>query len=143
MADPDLQAAQTRLADRLRGIVDLMLALVQNRLSLIGSEVEVRVRDLLGVLALGAMALLFAAMALMFGAMGVIAALWETHRIAAVLGVTFFFLLCAGGCAAWAHRTLNLTPSLFALTRQELEADRQQWAHRHPETQGSDHVDAA
>lgn len=113
-----------RLLQRLQGVIDLVIALVQNRLALLGTECEALVWRLLSAVARGAAALLLLAFGLFFGAALLVAAFWDEHRLLALAGVSLAFLLAGAGCWWSAVRQLNAHGGLFSLTLQELELDR-------------------
>lgn len=100
------------------------LALVRTRVELATlefSEHRDRARTMLVLLGVAGFAFAFAAMS---ATALVVVYFWETYRIAALVGVTLFYLL-VGVIAIWrlsVHRRTD--PPAFATTLAELELDR-------------------
>ncbi len=79
------------LFDSLRSMLATLVAMAQTRVELFGTELEEEVHRVVA-LAVGAMLVLaFANLALLFGAVVIIAAFWDTHRVAAVASVAAGF----------------------------------------------------
>ena len=107
-----------------RGLFTSAIGAVRTRLDLAAVEAEIfllrTLRILLWVVAAGACALL----ALVFAVVTVIAALWDTHRMAGLLGGTALFVVLAGtfGYVAW-HGLRRRRPILEG-TLAQLETDQ-------------------
>jgi uncharacterized membrane protein YqjE len=115
-------------AETLRGalarMADALLGLLRTRLELAAveyTEERGRVTTQVALLLAGVGCLLFA---LFFCATLVIVYFWDTHRLAAIIGVVVVFGV-AGGALLWRRAELASTsPSAFAVTLAELEKDR-------------------
>lgn len=88
-------SASTDLRATLRRLADQALELVQVRLALLGTELELEAQRLFAALLRGAAALLLFGMALLFGAALIVALLWEQRLWA----LAVLMLGCAG--AGW------------------------------------------
>jgi uncharacterized membrane protein YqjE len=87
------------LLESLRGLGTTLIAMAHTRVELFGTEIEEELHRVVA-LTVGAMFVLgLANLALLFSALIVIAACWDTHRVAAVAGVAAFF--CASTVVAY------------------------------------------
>lgn len=120
------------LSRRLRHLGDLALALVENRLALAATEIEVRLVLLQRMLAWGAVTALCLALGLQALALGVIVWFWDSHRIAAIAAVVAFFLAAGLGGFLALRRLLQTMPGLLEGSLEELRADRQQLSASSP-----------
>jgi uncharacterized membrane protein YqjE len=111
------------LLDSLRALLTTLVAMAHTRVELFGTEIEEEVRRVV-VLLLGGLAVLtLASLALLFSGLVVIAAYWDTHRLAATAGVAIgFFVLTAVSYFAVRARTRRRS-RLLASTLDELERD--------------------
>lgn len=110
----------------LRSVVRLcgtLLAMLQTRVELLTTEISEDVERGVRILLWGLVAVLAAVLALLLAGVTVIVYFWETHRIAAALGVTGAFLLLAAVAAALARARLHEKPRLLDATRTELMRD--------------------
>lgn len=112
------------LLEGLRGAADAGLALLSNRLELLGVElVEERVR-VLALLAYGAAALIALGAGMVFLAMFVTVLLWDSHRLL-TLGIFSALFLGAGTIALLTALGYARTKSsLFSASLAELRKDR-------------------
>lgn len=110
-----------------------MVAAAVTRGRLVGLElVEERERLLRRLVLLVAGALLLA-LAALFGGLLIVAALWDTHRVPAIVGTAIAFLV-AGGWLLWrASLSGRNGASPFAATLAAFEKDRE-WLTRHGES---------
>lgn len=117
------------LMQSLRNLAATALGAVQTRLALLVSEIEEERLRLVQLLVWGAAALLFLAFALLMFTFVIVAAFWDTHRVAAaaVLGVAY---LAIGIALAWGARQRAHRPRLFAATMGELTKDREKLESR-------------
>ena len=107
-----------------RGFASTFTALIQNRLELLGVELQEEVLRVLVGLVLALAAVLAAFAALVFIAVALLIAAGEAYRLPVALGlVAFFFALALLG--GWLGlRVLRAKPRLFDATLTELERDR-------------------
>ncbi|CUB06437.1 phage holin family protein [Tepidiphilus thermophilus] len=94
------------------------------RLRLAVLELEEERARLFDLLLLAGLSLALAALGLAFVGVFVVAAFWETHRLAAIAAVAAVFLLGAA-FAAWRLRRLARRRSLLRATLEQLATDRQ------------------
>ena len=106
-----------------RGLVAALLEALHTRLELAGVEVEIHLRALLSSLiwALGAVAC--AILGLGFGVLALIAALWNTHRMLALLGSTVAFIALAALFAYLGARALRAHPDVLEGSLEQLAED--------------------
>jgi uncharacterized membrane protein YqjE len=106
-----------------RGLVAALLEALHTRLELAGVEVEIHLRALLSSLiwALGAVAC--AILGLGFGVLALIAALWNTHRMLALLGSTVMFIALAALFAYLGARALRAHPDVLEGSLEQLAED--------------------
>jgi len=111
------------LLDSLRALLTTLVAMAHTRVELFGTEIEEEVRRVVALLLGGLAVLTLASLALLFSGLVVIAAYWDTHRLAATVGVAIgFFVLTA--VSYFAVRALTRRRSrLLASTLDELERD--------------------
>jgi len=106
-----------------RGLVAALLEALHTRLELAGVEVEIHLRALLSSLiwALGAVAC--AMLGLGFGVLALIAALWNTHRMLALLGSTAMFIALAALFGYLGARALRVRPDVLEGSLEQLAED--------------------
>lgn len=121
---PEREPGGGTLHGALARLTDALLGLARTRIELVSVEYAEE-RDRLALqlmLMLAAVGCLL--FALFFAAAAVVAALWDTYRFAAIVGVTIFFSL-AGAILLWRRQEIaNTSPLPFAATVGELEKDR-------------------
>jgi|APFre7841882590_1041340.scaffolds.fasta_scaffold81430_2 uncharacterized membrane protein YqjE len=111
------------LLDSLRALLTTLVAMAHTRVELFGTEIEEEVRRVVALLLGGLAVLTLASLALLFSGLVVIAAYWDTHRLAATVGVAIgFFVLTAVSYLAVRARTRRRS-RLLASTLDELERD--------------------
>ncbi|HZO22836.1 MAG TPA: phage holin family protein [Steroidobacteraceae bacterium] len=110
----------------LRNLIASLIAAGRTRLDLAAVETEIfllrTVRMLLWAVAAVACALL----ALAFAVVALVAALWDTHRMAGVLGGTALFIILAIIFGIVASRSLRQHPQLLEGTLAQLQNDQHQ-----------------
>lgn len=112
------------LYSSLRGLAATGAALLQNRLELLGAELQEEKARVFGLLVYGAAALLLLAAGAIFLAVFLTVLLWDSHRLLA-LGVFAALFLAAGAAALSLALRLARQPStLFAASLAELAQDR-------------------
>lgn len=111
------------LLDSLRALLATLVEIAHTRVELFGTEIEEEVRRVVALLLGGLAVLTLASLALLFSGLVVIAAYWDTHRLAATVGVAIgFFVLTAAAYLAVRARTRRRS-RLLASTLDELERD--------------------
>ncbi|HEY2339562.1 MAG TPA: phage holin family protein [Steroidobacteraceae bacterium] len=116
-------AAEAESPGAVRGLVAALLEALHTRLELAGVEVEIHLRALLSSLiwALGAVAC--AMLGLAFGVLALIAALWNTHRMLALLGSTAVFIALAALFGYLGARALRVRPDVLEGSLEQLAED--------------------
>ena len=116
-------AAEAESPGAVRGLVAALLEALHTRLELAGVEVEIHLRALLSSLiwALGAVAC--AMLGLAFGVLALIAALWNTHRMLALLGSTALFIGLAALFGYLGARALRVHPDVLEGSLEQLAED--------------------
>ena len=100
------------------------LALARTRLELAGVEWAEERRRLASVVALAAAGAVLATLAIAALTLFVVAYYWDTHRYAAIAGVTIVYGALAAFAFARAAAIVRRQPTPFAATIAELEKDR-------------------
>ena len=100
-----------------------LLDLGRTRFELFGTELREELARL-AVTVIGGMAvMLLAALGIAFGATAVILTISEEYRVAAAIGVAFFFVLAAAVLAYQLRRMVSAKPRAFDATIAELQRD--------------------
>ena len=110
----------------LRSLVQLggtLLAVAQTRVELLTTELSEDVERGLRVLLWAMVGLLAGILGLLLAGITVVIYFWDTHRMAAALGVTAMFLVLAGIAGLSFRRHLQQKPRLLDATRTELQHD--------------------
>jgi uncharacterized membrane protein YqjE len=107
-----------------RGLFAALLEALRTRLDLAAVELEIHLRALLRLLiwAVGAMAC--AMLALAFGVAALVVALWDTHRIVALLVGTLVFIALTALFGWLSARALHRAPELLEGSLDQLQEDQ-------------------
>ncbi len=124
MAD-ESHAAAGGLFDSLKTLSGSLVGLVQTRLELLSTDIAEERVHLTRLLVLGLLALFCFGMGVVLLAMLIVVVFWDTHRLAALGGLTGFFLAAGAGLVAFALHKARTRPRLFQATLAELSKDRQ------------------
>jgi uncharacterized membrane protein YqjE len=100
------------------------VGIAQTRLELLSTELQEEVHRVAEIAILSAVALLAAGAGLFLLALAVIFAFWDTHRVAASIGVTSTFFLIAVGAALVLRAKVRAKPPVLDATLAELKKDR-------------------
>lgn len=110
----------------LRSVIRLvagLLAAAETRVDLFATELKEDGERGLRLLAWSVAALMSGIFAVLLAGATVIIVYWDTHRVAAAVGVTGAFLAAALGCGLVVRRHLRERPRLLDATRSELQKD--------------------
>ena len=110
----------------LRSVIRLaasLLEAVETRVDLFATELREDGERGLRMLAWAMAALPTAILGALLAGVTLIIVFWDTHRVAAAVGVTAAFLVAAVACAAAFRRHLRDKPRLLDATRSELQKD--------------------
>jgi uncharacterized membrane protein YqjE len=118
------------LFDSLRALLATLVSMAHTRVELFGTEIEEELRRVVALVIGGMAVLALSSLALMFSAVVVIAAFWDTHRIAAAVCVAAGFIAAALVSFFVVRARTQRQSRLLASTLGELERDLQQLARR-------------
>jgi len=111
------------LFDSLRALIATLVAMAHTRVELFGTEIEEEVRRVVALLLGGVLVLALASLALVFSGLVVIAAYWDTHRVAATGGVAIGFIVLAAVAYLAVRQRTRRQSRLLSSTLDELERD--------------------
>ncbi|MDH4166418.1 MAG: phage holin family protein [Gammaproteobacteria bacterium] len=111
------------LFDSLRALIATLVAMAHTRVELFGTELEEEVRRVVALLLGGVLVLALASVALVFSGLVVIAAYWDTHRVAATAGVAIGFMVLAAVSYLVVRERTRRRSRLLSSTLDELERD--------------------
>ena len=117
------ESPSTESPGAVRGLLAALIETLRTRLELAGVELEIHMRALLRSLiwALGAVAC--AMLGIAFGVLALIAALWNTHRMLALLGATLAFIALAAIFGYLGARALRIRPDVLEGSLAQLAED--------------------
>jgi uncharacterized membrane protein YqjE len=118
------------LLDSLRALAATLVAMAHTRVELFGTEIEEELHRVVALVVGGMVVLALSSLALLFGALVVIAAFWDTHRIAAVACVAAGFIALALASFGVVRVRTRRQSRLLASTLGELERDLRQLGRR-------------
>jgi uncharacterized membrane protein YqjE len=124
MAD-ESHAAAGGLFNSLKTLSGSLVGLVQTRLELLSIDIAEERVHLTQLLVLGLLALFCFGMGMVLLAMLIVVVFWDTHRLAALGGLTGFFLVAGAALVGFALHKVRTRPRLFQATLAELSKDRQ------------------
>jgi uncharacterized membrane protein YqjE len=122
-ADPAVSGAAAA-AGSLRSLLATAIEALKTRLDLVVVEAEIYLLRTLQTLLWAFAALACGLLAFVFVIVAIIAALWDTHRMAGVLGGAGLFALLTALFAALATRAMRVRPLILEKSLQQLEHDR-------------------
>ena len=123
-ADEDLDEASGPAPGAFRGLASAVLDVLKTRLDLVAVEAEIYLLRTMQTLLWALAALACALLAFVFVIVAIIAVLWDTHRMAGVLGAAGLFVLLSAIFAYVAARTFRFRPMVLDKTLQQLGHDR-------------------
>ena len=106
-----------------RGLMAALLEALHTRLELAGVELEIHLRALLRSLVWAVGAVTCAMLGLAFGMLALIVALWDTHRMLALLGGTLLFIALAALFGYLGARALRIHPDVLEGSLEQLAED--------------------
>lgn len=107
-----------------RGLFVSAIDAVRTRLDLAAVEAEIFVLRAIQMLLWAIAAVACALLSLAFLIVAAVAALWDSHRMAGVLGGALLFIVLAACFGFIASRTFRARPHILEGTLAQLEADR-------------------
>ncbi len=119
------QAATGGLFDSLKTLAGSVVGIVHTRLELLSTDIAEERAHLTTLLVLGLVALFCLGVGVVLLAILIAVVFWESHRLAALGGLTGFFLIAGAGLAWFATHRARAKPRLFEASLAELSKDRQ------------------
>jgi uncharacterized membrane protein YqjE len=114
------------LFESLKTLSGSLLAIVHTRLELLSNDIAEEWAHLTTLLALGLVALFCLGVGVVLLTILIAVAFWESHRLAALGGLTGFFLVAGTGLVWLTMHKARTRPRLFEASLAELSRDRQQ-----------------
>jgi len=124
-ATPPPRAAADEPPHALRELLAAVLEALRTRLDLAAVELEIHLRALLRMLVWAIGAVACAMLALASAVAALVVALWDTHRMLALLTGSLVFVALAAGFAWLGVRTLRSQPGVLESSLQQLAEDQQ------------------
>jgi uncharacterized membrane protein YqjE len=126
MSEPGAEDARPRgLFDSLKDLLATVSALAQNRLELLGTELEEQVARLAILLVWSIVALFLVFTAVVLAAVAIVVLFWDEHRVLVAFCLAGGMALLAGGAILFVLAQLRERPRMFQATLEELAKDRQ------------------
>lgn len=114
------------LFESLKAVAGGVVSIVHTRLELLSNDIEEARAQFIALLVLGLAALFFLGVGAVLLAILIVVAFWESHRLAALAGLTGFFLAGGAGLVWLVVHKMRTRPRLFDASLAELSRDRQQ-----------------
>jgi uncharacterized membrane protein YqjE len=131
MVDSDVPGRTTGgLFDSLRSLIATLVAMAHTRIELFGTEVEEELQRVLALATGAVIVLVLATLALLFSGLVVIAAYWDTHRMAAAVCVAVGFSTLAVVSYFVVRKQTRRRSRLLSATLAELEHDLEKLGRR-------------
>ena len=120
----------TGILQSLRNLAATLVALLQNRLELLVTDLEEERIRLLQLLFWAAGALFFFALGVLMITMLIVLLLWDSHRIVGVAVLAAVFLAIGVGLAIGVRNRMHVRPRLFSSSLDELAKDKDRLTSR-------------
>lgn len=120
----DAEGAAPRGPGLIRGLLGTLLATFKTRLDLAAVEAEIYLVYVAQLLLWGFAAVACALLAVVFALTAVIIAVWQTHRMAGLIGSMVVLLILAVICGMIGARIFRARPPLLAGTLAQFEHDQ-------------------
>lgn len=114
------------LFESLRALAGSVVSIAHTRLELLSADIAEERAHLTSLLVMGLVSLFFLGVGVVLLAILIVVAFWESHRLAALGGLTGLFLIAGAGLAWLAMLKARTKPRLFEASLAELSKDRQQ-----------------
>ena len=115
---------------RHHGILPLLMSMAGTRLELAAIDIESHAQATLTALMMAFASVLFGLIAFAFIGVAVIVFFWETHRVAAAVGVMLAYVAFAAVLAFRARSRWKTRPAALAATMHQLDLDTQAFRGR-------------
>ena len=120
----------TGILQSLRNLAATLVALLQNRLELLVTDLEEERIRLLQLLFWAAGALFFFALGVLMITMLIVLLLWDSHRIVGVAVLAAVFIAIGVGLAIGVRNRMHVRPRLFSSSLDELAKDKDRLTSR-------------
>ena len=130
MSEQRAGEAATGILQSLRNLAATLVALLQNRLELLVTDLEEERIRLLQLLFWAAGALFFFALGVLMVTMLIVLLLWDSHRIVGVVVLAAVFLAIGVGLAIGVRNRMHVRPRLFSSSLDELAKDKDRLTSR-------------
>ena len=120
----------TGILQSLRNLATTLVALLQNRLELLATDLEEERIRLLQVLFWAAGALFFFALGVLMITMFVVLMLWDSYRLAGIVVLAAVFLAIGVGLALGVYKLMHRRSLLFSASLDELAKDKDRLTSR-------------
>lgn len=114
------------LFESLKALAGSLAGIVHTRLELLSNDIAEERAHFTGLLVLGLVALFCLGVGVVLLTILIAVAFWESHRLAALGGLTGFFLVAGAALVGLARHKARTRPRLFEASLAELSKDRQQ-----------------
>ncbi len=118
-------AAGKGLLQSLTHLTGTFIGVVQTRLSLLATDVELGNQQLMGMLALALTAAFSVGVGVVLTILVIVLAFWDSHRLLVLGALAVIFLLAGIGTWRVAQHRMRTQPKPFAASLLELGKDRQ------------------
>jgi uncharacterized membrane protein YqjE len=123
-AKPAASPTAREVPHALRGLLAAVLDALRTRLDLAAVEFEIHLLGLMRLLLWAVAALACVLLGLLFALVALVAALWDTHRMLALLGGSGIFLLAGAALAYLGVRSLRSQRGILDGSLQQLAEDQ-------------------
>lgn len=130
MAEQGPEQPSAGLLQSLRNLGATLVAAVQTRLELLGTDLEEERTRLLQILFWAATALLFFGVGVLILALLAVLLLWEERRVGAIIALAAVFFVIGAGLAVGVRNRLRARSRLFASSVEELSRDQKELTSR-------------
>jgi len=120
----------TGILQSLRNLATTLVALLQNRLELLVTDLEEERVRLLQLLFWAAGALFFFALGVLMITMFVVLMLWDSYRLAGIVVLAAVFLAIGVGLALGVYKLMHRRSRLFSASLDELAKDKDRLTSR-------------
>ncbi len=124
MSEQGAREPATGILQSLRNLATTLVALLQNRLELLATDLEEERIRLLQLLFWAAGALFFCALGVLMITVLVVLLVWESHRLTGIVVLAVVFLAIGVGLAIGVRNRMHLRSRLFSSSLDELAKDK-------------------
>lgn len=130
MPEPTSEESGAGIVQALRNLAATLVALLRTRIDLLATEIEEERVRLFQALFLSAGALFFLGLGVLLLSLLIVAAFWDSYRIAAIVVLAAIYLAVGVAMAIGARNRLYARSRLFSASLDELDKDKDQLTPR-------------